>query len=620
MRLSPRGAAARRDAAEPQLRLRRPTHIFIWLGVALALAIASATGLLLVDQRDRAVAHASRELENLSFVIAEETDRAFQAVQVVQTNLIARMRSQGIQTTGAYARRMSSESVHQMLREAINGLPQVDAITLIDAAGKLINFSRFWPIPDVNIADRDYFKALRDDPEQESFVSMPVPNRGNGSWTIFLARRFSGPKGEFLGLVLGAMPLTYFENFYGRIALSEGSSISLLRKDGVLLARFPNSDPSIGHSLLTEGNFKVILDNLDGGTIRAVSGIDGQDRLIAGHSAARFPLVVDASFTAAATLATWRQQALYTSLLAGTAITIIGLSVWLAVVMMTRQIRSQELAAAARAEQAEALRARAIAEAERETEQQRKALERQLQQFQKVEALGTLASGVAHDINNTLVPILALTKRAASRLPGHSRERENLNIVLQAAEHARDLVRQILAPSREEKIEKDLTDLADVVRIAINMVRPGLAPTAQIDTKIDPVAPLLVHAGKIHRLIINLVTNAAHAIGGDTGTITVGLSTQPRAGDGEGPAVKLTVADTGCGIDQATMDRIFDPFFTTKAAGEGTGLGLAIVHGIVIEHGGQISVESRVGEGTCFTVLLPTADATAVPEPRRAVS
>ena len=126
-----------------------------------------------------------------------------------------------------------------MLKTSINGLAQVDAITLINADGDLLNFSRYWPAPLVNVADRDYFKALKSDASLTSFVSQPVRNRGNGSWTVFLVRKIVAPNGDFLGVVLGAIDLSYFEKFFGAIELEGHGSIALLRSDGVMLARYP---------------------------------------------------------------------------------------------------------------------------------------------------------------------------------------------------------------------------------------------------------------------------------------------------------------------------------------------------------------------------------------------
>jgi signal transduction histidine kinase len=254
--------------------------------------------------------------------------------------------------------------------------------------------------------------------------------------------------------------------------------------------------------------------------------------------------------------------------------------------------------------------------------QQRSDLEAQLFQSQKMEALGTLAGGIAHELNNTLVPIVALTKAAAGRLPEHSRERRNLATVLQAAERAGNLVKQILAFSREKKVEKSFIDVAAIVRNASAMLRASLPSTLRIDLQVDPVAPIFADRGQIQQIVINLVTNAAQAIGADNGTITIRLA-QGNVGSNPEPAhgsharnwIHLVVADTGCGMDEMTLGRIFEPFFTTKLVGEGTGLGLSVVHGIVTEHGGRVTVESRVGHGTRVDVYFPATrgviDATA---------
>jgi signal transduction histidine kinase len=228
------------------------------------------------------------------------------------------------------------------------------------------------------------------------------------------------------------------------------------------------------------------------------------------------------------------------------------------------------------------------------------------QHSQKLEALGTLAGGIAHDLNNTLVPVMALTTMTARRLPEGSRERANLDTVAQAAVRARDLVKQILAFSRKEKIEKQKLDLAEIAREALKMMRASVPSTTQIIAEIGPVAPVIGDPGQLHQVLVNLIANAAHAIGGKMGWITVGIEIQRET-------ILLYVEDTGQGMDEATKQRIFDPFFTTKPVGEGTGLGLSVVHGIVAEHGGRIEVKSRLGEGSRFEIVFPAAP-TEAPE------
>jgi PAS domain S-box-containing protein len=246
----------------------------------------------------------------------------------------------------------------------------------------------------------------------------------------------------------------------------------------------------------------------------------------------------------------------------------------------------------------------------REAERRRDELERQLMHSQKLEALGTLAGGVAHDLNNTLVPILALSKLALDELPEGSPVRADIETIVRASERARDLVKQVLAFSRKRNLPKQAVDLALVTREALQMSRAGLPTSIQIVEQIREVPSVFGDEGELHQVVVNLVTNAAHAIGGAGGRITVSIwcsaeapgSPQTR---GDGPVVYLAIADTGCGMDEATLDRVFEPFFTTKKVGDGTGLGLSVVHGIVNGHGGTIAVRSAPGEGSQFTLSLP---------------
>jgi PAS domain S-box-containing protein len=246
------------------------------------------------------------------------------------------------------------------------------------------------------------------------------------------------------------------------------------------------------------------------------------------------------------------------------------------------------------------------------TEQRR--LEEERWRSQKLEALGTLAGGIAHDLNNTLVPVLALTKLTAKRLPEGSRERQNLMTVVTASERARDLVKQILAFSRRENGERTLIDMAANLHGVMDMLRASVPATIRIDAAIEPVPRLSANAGQLHQIMTNLVANAAQAIGTAMGTITIGLGM--AAPDGGREWICLSVADTGRGMDSATQQRIFEPFFTTKGVGEGTGLGLSVVHGIITSLGGHIDVSSMPGAGTKFELYFPALGADEAPRPR----
>jgi two-component system cell cycle sensor histidine kinase/response regulator CckA len=197
-------------------------------------------------------------------------------------------------------------------------------------------------------------------------------------------------------------------------------------------------------------------------------------------------------------------------------------------------------------------------------------------------------------------------------LPQGSREHRNVGTIRDAAERARDLVKNILAFSRKEAPTRGSVDLLALIQRSLELLRPVIPSTIRIEERIESVPLLLADPDQLHQLLFNLVANAAQAIGDQHGgTISIELvaahDTQPPQNSlpPSNSSVRLSVRDTGRGLDEATMKHIFDPFFTTKAVGQGTGLGLSVVHGIVAQHGGRIAVESRLGRGTCFHVYLP---------------
>lgn len=246
----------------------------------------------------------------------------------------------------------------------------------------------------------------------------------------------------------------------------------------------------------------------------------------------------------------------------------------------------------------------------------RRRAEEGMRRAQKMEALGTLAGGIAHDLNNILVPIVVFTKLTAASLAETSTERGHLMMVLEAAHRAKELVEQILTYSRSETTTRVPLDLTQVVREALKILRAGISPTIELQTDIKPVRlPIMGNATQIHQVVMNLCNNAAQAIGSAAGRITVVLGAATSRGDRPAdvapvPCARLSIVDDGVGMDEATRQRMFDPFFTTKGVGEGTGLGLAIVHSVVSAHGGTITVKSRMGKGTRFDLSFPLVTTT----------
>ena len=248
------------------------------------------------------------------------------------------------------------------------------------------------------------------------------------------------------------------------------------------------------------------------------------------------------------------------------------------------------------------------------SEEEKKKLEAQLQQAQKMEAIGTLAGGIAHDFNNILGAIIGYSDLALRDISEDDPNKYYLEQINQAGFRAKDLVKQILLFSRQQEHEKVPVKFGPLMKEAAKLLRASIPSTIEIHTSISAQSDLIqADPSQVHQILMNLCTNAAHAMRGESGVLSISLdetrldseSRETLSDLRDGPFLILRVSDTGHGIPESVMDRIFDPFFTTKARGEGTGLGLSVVHGIVRDHGGTILVNSEMGKGTSFEVFFP---------------
>jgi PAS domain S-box-containing protein len=245
---------------------------------------------------------------------------------------------------------------------------------------------------------------------------------------------------------------------------------------------------------------------------------------------------------------------------------------------------------------------------------EQKSIESRLQQTQKMEAIGTLAGGIAHDFNNILAAMLGYAELAMDDVPDGSPVSEDLKEVVKAGHRAKDLVRQILSFSRASEHEEAPLEMLLVLKEALKLLRPAIPTTIDIREEFQDIEDkVLADPIQMHQVIMNLCTNAAQAMEEDGGVLAISLATiqidEEEASlypDLEpGKYQRLTVSDTGVGMDRNTLDRVFEPFFTTKKVDEGTGMGLSVVHGIVKSHGGTVNAYSEPGKGSTFNVYLP---------------
>ena len=247
--------------------------------------------------------------------------------------------------------------------------------------------------------------------------------------------------------------------------------------------------------------------------------------------------------------------------------------------------------------------------------------EKHLQQAQKMESVGTLAGGIAHDFNNLLYPIIGMAEMLMEDLDPGSIAHENARQIYMAGMRGSELVRQILSFSRQPDDRKAPVKVQQILAEALALIRPAIPSDIRIDVDFDQdCGPVMADPGKLHQVLVNLVTNAYHAVAETRGEVGVRLrETTGEAARREGvrleagELVEIEVTDTGSGMDGAVLERIFEPYFTTKAQGKGTGLGLSVVYGIVKDHGGEIKVVSAPGKGSSFKIYLPRVRVTEAP-------
>ena len=249
-------------------------------------------------------------------------------------------------------------------------------------------------------------------------------------------------------------------------------------------------------------------------------------------------------------------------------------------------------------------------------------LEAQVRQSQKLEALGILAGGIAHDFNNILGIIIGYADLAKADVPPGTQLERDLQNVMTASNRAKELVKQILAFSRQARVERLPLKLPPFIREGLKMLRSSLPATIKIVEDIDmDVGIILADPTQVHQILMNLCTNAYHAMEEKGGALTVGLKeTVIPADNPKLPEhmhgrqyVELAVSDTGSGIPEDMIEQIFDPFFSTKEVGKGTGMGLSIIHGIITEYSGAITVDSVPGEGSTFRVYFPVIKKSVLP-------
>jgi PAS domain S-box-containing protein len=259
--------------------------------------------------RENRIADEMRDARSLAVVLAEQTARTIQAVDLVVQQTLAMVQTHGPQTPDQFRQQMGGEDVHVYLVSRLKNLPQADALALVDGVGSSTNSSNAWPGQLVDVSDREYFRYLHDHNSTEAFVGPPIRSRVNGEWTITIARRVNGPQDEFLGIVAGYVRARYFQDFYEAISDRDGQSISLFRRDGVLISRHPNIDGMIGEKLSSASPWYENLAR-GGATYRTPGYIGGVPQIHSVQPVHGYPLAVTVGVAEDVALAPWRHQSM----------------------------------------------------------------------------------------------------------------------------------------------------------------------------------------------------------------------------------------------------------------------------------------------------------------------
>jgi hypothetical protein len=539
------------------------------LGATLVIAcMVGANFIVLSNLRETALLNAETDVARHTTLLAEQTERTFASLDLVLSRVGGYLGSKGINDSESFHRIATDHDIHLFLREKMIGLEQANAVTVVDANGKLLNFSRYWPIPAVNVSDRDYFKALTADTNLESFIGEPVQNRGDGSWAIYLARRLDDPNGLFLGMVLGTIPLRYFENFFAATSPGIGSSVAVVRQDGALIVRYSSGDAHEGWTAAP------VRRALAAGGIGRDRDANGQIVVRSARALANYDLWVTASLSEQSVLTAWRRTAALMTMMS----VAFAIVVLLAAFVVARWWQARERVAIA-AHTASA-------------------------------AKSSFLAMMSHEIRTPMNGVLGL----ASTLLDEDMRPQQRKVVEAIRDSGHDLLRILNDILDFSKLDASMMTfehvaflpmaLADgvVSILGVRAKAKGLRLTVESGTWLPP--GLQGDSGRIRQVLINLVANAIKFT--SEGEVVVRVACISH--DDTSAEMEWAVSDTGIGIAADRIDTLFAEFVQADNSISrrfgGTGLGLAISKRLVEQMGGSIIVASTPGHGSTFRVHL----------------
>jgi signal transduction histidine kinase len=559
----------------------RPLTLLIACGVVLATALLVVTGLVADYLRQQTLASSEAGLSRLDAVLVEAGNRSLLGVEGVLSDIASHVRLADVPRPDVIVRDIGDAAAAVNLDQKIESAPQIAGIALVGTDGTVVSRAGGWPVGESNIAQRDYFLALQNNPGLESSIGAPAALRYGGVWVIPVAHKLRATDGGFAGLAVATVPVRDFENLYRAVPLGDDGVISLLRRDGTVLAQFPH-DPD--RNRIPSGSVMASLADGAQGVFEEDRDQQGQWYIDAVQPLADYPVAIVVSCSGAQALVAWSRQAAMFGAFAICGVLTIGLMV----VLIGRQIHTHSALAAVRAEKIEMEHARLVAEAE-------------LLKKERLSVLGQFTATVANELRNPLSSIrnTLFTMREIATSSGLQLDRPIARIQRSIARCDR-IIADLLEYIRSPELSRVSVNFDEWLRAIL--VEHGLPPAVTLVEQYAATdAVVRIDADRIRHVVINLVDNAAQALGEmPPGARPLRITVQSAIVDG---ALELSVADTGPGIPPEHKARIFEPLFSTKSFG--AGLGLSTVKQIVVQHGGTINVDSEVGVGTTVTIRLP---------------
>jgi two-component system NtrC family sensor kinase len=490
------------------------------------------------------------------------------------------------------------QTLHERLARQIKDLPQVAAAWALDANGHELVSARVYPVNrDLDHSGRDDFRALQGSHLQNFIWALRARSLGEDVYRPYftVAGRREDTDGKFRGISIVAVSGTYFASFYNSLLGNPGDyAAGIFREDAVSLARYPEEAKDAAPLQRDDPLAQAIASKSSDGIIVTGSPLDRNGRLVAYRRVANYPVYVTISRTERSILQEWLGAMRgYVAIGAAAAIALALLSL-----IALRRTRSEQ-AALARARDAIA---------------QRAAVENQLHQTQKLEAIGQLSAGIAHDFNNLITVIVGnvalLQQRIKSDQPNLQRP---ISEAIAGCERASKLTKRLLSFSRYQTLDPQPTDANAVIASMSDLLARSLGDRVVCQTVLaDSLWFAFVDPNQLENSLLNLAVNARDAMR-EPGSLTITTANRAldeayaasRAGATAGDYIEISVSDTGSGMADEVRQRAFDPFFTTKQPGKGTGLGLSQVYGFVHAAGGHCVIESAPGHGTTVRLYLP---------------